>query len=357
MKIESNTDVDHFKGNHKGRVYLTTHRMIFTSVSDKDMLQSFSMPFMCIKELELEQPVFGANFIKGKVLSQPGGNWNGQAKFKLHFMHGGAIEYGQALLKAGRMACSRGMAQQPPPYVPPPASFQQAPPPMYMPPPQGYGFQLPTDTFPTAPLANGPGVYMYDAPPPYPGIYETTPQQAPSAAAAKAQEAAQSQPNNAYYNPSNPHNVYMPQQPGAGMQQPPPYNPTSNGYPQQAPPYPQQAPAYGYPQQSPAYPQQAPAYPQQSPAYPQQSPAYPQQAPAYPQQSPAYPQQSPAYPQQSPAYPQQAPAYPQQAPASGYPQQAPAYGYPQQGATGQGPPYSGQTLPSYEEVSRDKKND
>lgn len=26
-------------------------------------------------------------------------------------------------------------------------------------------------------VAGGPGVYMYDAPPPYPGIYETPPQQ------------------------------------------------------------------------------------------------------------------------------------------------------------------------------------
>lgn len=48
-------------------------------------------------------------------------------------------------------ASRAGMTQQPPPYVPPPHSFQPAAPPMYTPPPQGYGFQLPTNTFPSAP--------------------------------------------------------------------------------------------------------------------------------------------------------------------------------------------------------------
>ena len=37
------------------------------------MLQSFSIAFMSMKELELEQPVFGANYIKGKMKAEPGG--------------------------------------------------------------------------------------------------------------------------------------------------------------------------------------------------------------------------------------------------------------------------------------------
>ena len=44
--------------------------------------------------------MFGANYLKGKVRAQPNGGWVGEAKFKLHFKHGGAIEYGQALLQA-----------------------------------------------------------------------------------------------------------------------------------------------------------------------------------------------------------------------------------------------------------------
>ena len=44
--------------------------------------------------------MFGANYIKGKVRAQPDGGWVGEVKFKLHFKHGGAIEYGQAMLQA-----------------------------------------------------------------------------------------------------------------------------------------------------------------------------------------------------------------------------------------------------------------
>lgn len=31
------------------------------------------------------------------------GNWSGEGKFKLWFNHGGAIEFGQAMLHAGRL--------------------------------------------------------------------------------------------------------------------------------------------------------------------------------------------------------------------------------------------------------------
>ena len=44
--------------------------------------------------------MFGANFIKGKVRAQPNESWVGELKFKLNFKHGGAIEYGQAMMKA-----------------------------------------------------------------------------------------------------------------------------------------------------------------------------------------------------------------------------------------------------------------
>lgn len=47
--------------------------------------------------------MFGANYIKGKVRAQPNGNWIGEAKFKLVFKHGGAIDFGQAMLKAAHL--------------------------------------------------------------------------------------------------------------------------------------------------------------------------------------------------------------------------------------------------------------
>lgn len=78
-------------------------QMIFTNTNGKDLMQSFSFPFFSMRGIELEQPVFGANYIKAIARAQPNGNWIGEAKFKLHFMNGGAIEYGQAMLQAAKM--------------------------------------------------------------------------------------------------------------------------------------------------------------------------------------------------------------------------------------------------------------
>lgn len=219
------SSVPHFKGNKHGTLYLTTHRVVFTNKSGKDMLQSFSTSFMSMRELELEQPVFGANYIKGKMKAEPGGNWTGDGKFKMWFKSGGAIEFGQALIRAGKLA-SRNNPPQPPPYTPPQGPIYQAPPPAYSAPHNDYYAWVPYQTFPSAPPPEY--VYTYDAPPPYPGIDpnqqaypppQQYPPQQPSApqangytpgpdnnANSKAQEAAAS----AYYNPAQPHNVYTP---------------------------------------------------------------------------------------------------------------------------------------------------
>ena len=54
-----------FDGDKSGRLYLTTHRMVFNNKNQKDGMKSFSFPFVAIRNVELEQPVFGANYIKG----------------------------------------------------------------------------------------------------------------------------------------------------------------------------------------------------------------------------------------------------------------------------------------------------
>ncbi|CAG9812541.1 unnamed protein product [Phaedon cochleariae] len=238
-----------FQSTKKGSIYLTTHRVIFNSKSTTDEMQSFSFPFITLSEVEIEQPVFGANYIKGKVRAQPNGNWVGEAKFKMTFKHGGAIEFGQALLKAAHLA-SRGGMQAPPPYVPPQTQWYAAPPPAYAPPPQGYyGWTPPTNVFPQQPPAGG--VFMTDAPPPYPGIapgfqpqggygppqggYPAPGYPGPhqgsangaaggfqSSADAKAAEAAQS----AYYDPNQPQMAYIP--PPAYYENPPSYNQATN---------------------------------------------------------------------------------------------------------------------------------
>ncbi|XP_022189965.1 WW domain-binding protein 2 isoform X2 [Nilaparvata lugens] len=222
-----------FKGAKSGRLYLTTHRMIFNNKNQQDAMVSFSFPFVTLSDLELEQPVFGANFIKGKVRAQPNGNWVGEVKFRLTFKKGGAIDFGQAMLKAAHMASRSGTpADAPPPYAPPPGPWYAAPPPAYAPPPGGYyGWVPQAQAFPNAPPANS--VYMTDSPPPYPGIngyngYMQAPQNGATGftqqpmppADAKAAEAAQS----AYYDPSKPQCAYVP--PPAYYEPPPSYQET-----------------------------------------------------------------------------------------------------------------------------------
>lgn len=47
-------------------------QVIFVS-KGKDPMQSFMMPFYLIKDCEIKQPVFGANYIKGTVKAETGG--------------------------------------------------------------------------------------------------------------------------------------------------------------------------------------------------------------------------------------------------------------------------------------------
>jgi len=228
----SGQDGREFKGSKQGRLYLTTHRMIFNNKKTEDAMVSFSFPFVALKDVELEQPVFGANYIKGKVRAQPGGNFTGEAKFKLHFKSGGAIDFGQAMLKAAQMAGRHysGVNDPPPAYTPPNSDWYAAPPPAYSANPAGYGGWVPpTHVFPDMPPANS--VYMTDAPPPYPGINGTNgysngaasggaggwtaPQQNGNMSSADRKAAEAAQPvQTGYYDPNNPGQAYVP---------PPPY--------------------------------------------------------------------------------------------------------------------------------------
>jgi len=249
MDFDMDRSMPHFKGTKSGRAYLTTHRAIFVNTNIKDTLQSFSIPFTQMREVEIEQPVFGANYIKSKVIAEQGGNWEGTGKVKMYFTNGGCIEFGMCLLEAGKRA-TKNRPANPPAYYPTMSSnYYQAPPPAYAPPSgPNYGF-IPYDTFPNAPPANS--VFMTDAPPPYPGIDPNPPAYArPTAPAANgysnmppgfdpnnpshisknAEAQASMGAQNAYYDPNNPHNVYMPNY-GAppaygamnGNQQPPDY--------------------------------------------------------------------------------------------------------------------------------------
>ncbi|XP_040186017.1 WW domain-binding protein 2 [Rana temporaria] len=218
---------DAFRGTKKGTIMLTPFRVIFVS-KGRDPMQSFMMPFYMMKDCEIKQPVFGANFIKGTVKAEPGGGWEGTATFKLSFPAGGAIEFGQCMLQVASQASRGGPPGGGYPYMPnggyaypPPAANG-----MYPAPPAASGYPFPpppTEFYPGPPMQDGSMAYMHPPPPPYPG-----PMQPPSssasapdlpsttAAEAKAAEAAASG-----YSSTNPPNVFMPMD----FPPPPPYFP------------------------------------------------------------------------------------------------------------------------------------
>lgn len=200
--LDPQQSVPLMKGNKKGRIYLTSHRVVFVNKNQNDLMQSFSMPFMCLRNLDIEQPVFGANFIKGEVKAEPQGRWEGTAKFKLWFNNGGAIDFGQCLLNAGRLANEARAARQ---FTYQQASFGNiypAPPPSYTTlNPNSYGW-VPMDRFPDRPA--GENVYMYDAPPPYSGIFQDQ----------KTHTFDQNtRVTNGFVNPNDPNKVYLPTAP------------------------------------------------------------------------------------------------------------------------------------------------
>jgi len=216
------SSVPELNGDKSGRLYLTTHRMIFNNKKASDSLKSFSFPFVALRNVELEQPIFGANYIKGKVVAQPNGNFQGEIKFKLHFKSGGAIDFGTAMLKAAQMASRHFVGDAPPPYTAPSGPWYAAPPPAYTPNPQGYmGWVPPTNVFPEQPPPNS--VYMTDAPPPYPGINGNF----GYVAGPPPQGAVGSNPvQTGYYDPNVPQMGFVPPPPSApnSVELPPSYD-------------------------------------------------------------------------------------------------------------------------------------
>ncbi|XP_028912678.1 WW domain-binding protein 2 isoform X1 [Ornithorhynchus anatinus] len=217
---------DAFRGAKKGSLFLTPYRVIFVA-KGRDPLQSFMMPFYLMKDCEIKQPVFGANYIRGTVRAEAGGGWEGSATYKFTFAAGGAIEFGQRMLQVasqasrgevagGAYGCSYLPNGAYAVFPPPPAAnglYSNSPGYPYPPPPP--------ELYPGPPLTAG---FMAPPPPPYPGpmMPPASDQGGPDlpstpAAEAKAAEAAAS----GYYNPGNPHNVYMP----PDQPPPPPYYP------------------------------------------------------------------------------------------------------------------------------------
>ncbi|VEL22646.1 unnamed protein product, partial [Protopolystoma xenopodis] len=166
LKLSDN-DYPAFKNTAHGRIYLTSHRVIFVS-KKASSLMSFSMPFVNMKGIQIKQPVLGANRIEGKVYPQQHEPWQGSVTFFLTFNHGGAIEFGKALLQLGKLATSSQHVSGSYQRMPAAADYYACPPPAYAPPftDPFYHFVPQHDAF-TVPPANS--LFQYSTPPPYPG--------------------------------------------------------------------------------------------------------------------------------------------------------------------------------------------
>ncbi|XP_072414206.1 WW domain-binding protein 2-like isoform X2 [Chiloscyllium punctatum] len=173
LSFADNT-LEAFKGSKKGTVYLMPYQVVFVAKDSRDALKSFTMPFYLMKGCEIKQPVLGPNYIKGTIKAEPNGGWEGSATFKLSFTSGGAIEFGQLMLRTASQAsrgevpaggfgytymlnsaCGNTIPVGVAAYnLPTSATFAYPPP-------------LPAGFYPGPPPTEGTMNYM--APPPYPG--------------------------------------------------------------------------------------------------------------------------------------------------------------------------------------------
>ncbi|XP_065065799.1 WW domain-binding protein 2-like [Rhopilema esculentum] len=198
---------NYLRGSMKGDFFLTASKLIFVNKHSTGKYISFSMEFRSLKNIEVKQPIFGANYLSGFVMAEQGGGWEGNANFKIEFSSGGAIDFAEQLKQTAGQARS---GRQPVPQM------QTAG--YYPPPPLGGYYYAPYQSaYPAQPPPQGAQPYFASpqqaqgAPPPYPG---------PGGVAAPAppQHIGQNEKEREAY--SNGPNVYVPQ-----YENPPPYAP------------------------------------------------------------------------------------------------------------------------------------
>lgn len=176
FQLEGDRIPSNLKGTFKGDMFMSNNMLIFVNKSSNGY-RSFAMDFESVRNTEVKQPIFGANYLKGFVIAEPNGGWEGNANFNIQFPKGGCIDFAEMLQKTVKTSLRNRAAgvrpvppMQPngfmppqgggyPGYPPPPMGY--APPPGGGYPPQGY----PPQGYPGAP----PPVGYY--PPPQESLY------------------------------------------------------------------------------------------------------------------------------------------------------------------------------------------
>ncbi|XP_028415921.1 WW domain-binding protein 2-like [Dendronephthya gigantea] len=150
-----------------GRLILTGQKVIFVNAKATDQCQTITMAFHYIRNLEIKQPIFGANYLQADITAEPGAGWQGDAVFKVVFSKGGAIEFAEAFQRAVRNArAGHHPAMQQPPmnghYFIPPQPQQQPNPGYYGYPAAGYAQPPPYQPQPYPPQFNGAPPMQYN---------------------------------------------------------------------------------------------------------------------------------------------------------------------------------------------------
>uniref|UniRef100_A0AC35TVU7 GRAM domain-containing protein n=1 Tax=Rhabditophanes sp. KR3021 TaxID=114890 RepID=A0AC35TVU7_9BILA len=152
-----------------GELYLTTHRLIFVSTSDFS-LKSFCIPFCCMINVKLAQPIFTSNYLTGYSTIQNGNNYGEDVEWVLLFNKGGCIDIGRTLLKAVTVVHSLRPLNAPPTYE---SDSQKSPTTsrQFMSSSNFHHFASLNRSSTHIPSADN--VLIMDAPPPYLGVNDT----------------------------------------------------------------------------------------------------------------------------------------------------------------------------------------
>ena len=72
---------------------LTSNRIVLCNKKNTDVLKAFDLPLALMFHESFEQPIFGANYIQGKVKPLVPGSLPSDPEFKIWFMEGGCTKF------------------------------------------------------------------------------------------------------------------------------------------------------------------------------------------------------------------------------------------------------------------------
>ncbi|ESN91156.1 hypothetical protein HELRODRAFT_182232 [Helobdella robusta] len=87
------TKNEFFKNPKTGKLFLTTHRLIFLNERKSDKMISLTMPYLNLKHLDMKQPIFGNNYIVGVIKPDNEDEvWSVSEEFRITINKGGTYE-------------------------------------------------------------------------------------------------------------------------------------------------------------------------------------------------------------------------------------------------------------------------